>query len=306
MASFSRQFTSSPVLTMSPQPSHQSPFGMAGFSLQNAASPRPFGATPFTSSMGPQQRSTTPISRKRSRDEASINLEPDAPPPPPSDPEAGWVYGPGMTLIKPDQGYTPDAGTQSGTWVEEKHASDEAARRRREEDQRPIIRSHKSQRLDRGTGLANSAVPSPLNNVTTGISTNTSAVESKLPVVDNFTIHLGIGWKRISEDSPIQAAARGWARFIENHYPVTNVHVRLESKALQSYLVECTQGFFLFSENLRQGRLVSNHIVGALQNLQSNPPTFNGVDTLYAVEPQKPAAATQPSAPVLDAEMVMD
>lgn len=129
---------------------------------------------------------------------------------------------------------------------------------------------------------------------------------NKLPVIDNFAIQLGIGWKRISEEEHIQAAARGWARFIENHYPLSNAHVRLESHALQSYLVESNEGFFLFAENLRQGRLVSSTIVGAMQNLQSNPPTFDGSETLYPMElPRMVESMPHQSASVMDAEMTM-
>lgn len=233
-----------------------------------------------------------------------MNLEPEAPPPPPSNPEEGWVYGPGMTLIKPEPGYAADAGTQSGTWVEQKKDTEEESRRKQEEARRPIIRSHKSQRVDRSSSRSPlSFGPRKVPLTSSSVPVDTS---NKVPTIDNFAIQLGIGWKRISEEQHIQAAARGWARFIENHYPITNAHVRLESQALQSYLVESNEGFFLFAENLRQGRLVSNNIVGALQNLQSNPPAFEGTDTFYATEPPKMMENTShQGAPVMDAEMTM-
>ncbi|KAK0390020.1 hypothetical protein NLU13_3593 [Sarocladium strictum] len=298
------QWSSSPVLTMSPQPSHQSPFGVVGFPHQQSASQTPFGTASTPSSFTAPQQSAPTMSRKRSRDEASANLEPDAPSPRPRNPEEGWVYGPGMTLIKPNQGYAPDAGTQSGTWVEEKRESEEATRRKLEEARRPIIRSHKSQRIDRSCSrspLSFGPRKVPLTSDSVPIDTS-----NKLPAIDNFAIHLGIGWKRISEEQHLQAAARGWARFIENHYPITNVHVRLESHALQSYLVESNEGFFLFAENLRQGRLVSHNIVGAMQNLQSNPPTFDGAETLYPQElPKMMESMSHQSAPAMDAEMTM-
>lgn len=234
-----------------------------------------------------------------------MNLEPDAPPPPPpSNPEEGWVYGPGMTLIKPDERYTADAGTQSGTWVEERRESDAVAKRRQEEARRPIIRSHKSQRIDRSSSRSPlSFGPRKVPLTSDSVPVDTS---NKLPEIDTFAIQLGIGWKRISEEEHLQAAARGWARFIENHYPITNANVRLESQAMQSYLVESSQGFFLFADNLRQGRLVSTHIVGAMQNLQSNPPSFEGAETLYANEPPKMMEdGPHNAAPAIDAEMTM-
>jgi hypothetical protein len=298
------QWSNSPVLTMSPQPSHQSPFGVAGFPQQQPAPTASFGASTAPNAFAASQQSAPTMSRKRSRDEASINLEPDAPPPPPSNPEEGWVYGPGMTLIKPEQRYAADAGTQSGTWVEEKRENDEVTRRKLEEARRPIIRSHKSQRVDRSSSRSPlSFGPRKVPLTSTSVPIDTS---NKLPEIDTFAIQLGIGWKRISEEEHIQAAARGWARFIENHYPITNANVRLESHAMQSYLVESNEGFFLFAENLRHGRLVSSNIVGAMQNLQSNPPAFEGAETLYPVEsPKMMENASHQSAAAMDAEMTM-
>jgi hypothetical protein len=108
------------------------------------------------------------------------------------------------------------------------------------------------------------------------------------PTVDDFTIYLGIGWSRISADEHIQAAARGWAKFIENHYPVHDPEIRLQSKGLASYLVEAREGWFLFSEDLRQGRLISSSFARAFENLKNVPPKFDGHEIL--------SAATQASA----------
>jgi hypothetical protein len=115
------------------------------------------------------------------------------------------------------------------------------------------------------------------------------------PVVDAFTLHLGIGWRRINDDEDIQAAARGWARYIENHYPISNAKIRLQSRALESYLVESSEGFFLFSEDLRQGRLVSQHPERAIQNLKTSPPTFDGSEIMEATETPKSTATANPA-----------
>jgi hypothetical protein len=123
------------------------------------------------------------------------------------------------------------------------------------------------------------------------------------PVVDDFTLHLGIGWSRISDDGHIQAAARGWARYIENHYPVTNVKILLESRGLQSYLVEATEGYFLFAENLRQGRLVSTTPEGTLNNLKISPPMFDGPTTMDASESAKPLDSTAATTTSTDMDM---
>ena len=134
------------------------------------------------------------------------------------------------------------------------------------QEDRPVLRSHKSQRLDQAA-IAQSYLAK-----TGGIADGVPDI----PVVDDFTLHLGIGWRRISQDVDIQAAARGWARYIENHYPLSAVTIRLESKGLQSYLVEAAEGYFLFAENLRHGRLVGHDVGTAIANLQTSPPSFAG------------------------------
>lgn len=251
-----------------------------------------------------------PRGRKRSRDEAAINLDPPEKAPPAVEPvqeDDEWEYGPGMILIKKNSGYTHDASSQSGTWVDEKAAKEEQRRteelllaQQREAQERPSLRSHKSSRLDVTANLpaqdiqANRASPGrEMSDASTLVSPPTPDASAQ-PVVDDFTLHLGIGWNRISSDEHIQAAARGWARYIEDHFPVTNAQIKLESKGLESYLVEAEEGFFLFGENLRQGRLVSRDPQRVLENLRTSPPTFDGPNTMEATESPKPVE-TEPT-----------
>ncbi|KAI2468429.1 hypothetical protein F4781DRAFT_269830 [Annulohypoxylon bovei var. microspora] len=320
MGSFER--TSSPVLTMSPSAAHQGAFGMSPFSHQPSPFSRSMGFGVHSSwSQSPINRSST-AGRKRSRDEAGVNLDVEEAKletiEPVKEPEDEWVYGPGMVLIKSPSSYVADAGSQSGTWVEEKVASNET--RKNEEARainqqgRPSLRSNKSQRLD----LNSIAIPkgeqqinrsSPVRDVDPTVSASgLSADASTQPIIDNFTLHLGIGWSRISTDEHIQAAARGWAKYIENHFPVTNVQIQLESKGLQSYLVEAAEGFFLFAENLRQGQLVSKNLNQAFANLKTSPPTFEGPEVMSAAESPRPVGAPSPQASAvtpLDIEMDM-
>ncbi|KAG8670039.1 hypothetical protein FPOAC2_09381 [Fusarium poae] len=267
MSYFSSQYSSSPVLTMSPQHAHQS-MGMASFGHHP---PSRFAPMPNQFAVAQPLRPAA-AGRKRSRDEASDNLEPDIKSLPVEEPEEEWIYGPGMTLIKKSTGYVMDASSQSGTWVEEKKAAEEAAIK----EARSLIRNPKLQRVS----------PTLSSEPATSTSSLQADVKSAAegPVVDNFTLHLGIGWRRISEQDHIQQAARGWARYIENHFPVSNARILLESNGLQSYLVEANEGFFLFAENLRQGQLVSQTAEGALQNLQCSPPIFDGMEVLSAAE----------------------
>ncbi|CRK39681.1 hypothetical protein BN1723_004597 [Verticillium longisporum] len=158
--------------------------------------------------------------RKRSRDEAAPNLTEEAPEPA-QEAEAGWEYGEGMVLIKPVQGYVADASSQSGTWVEEQKARDQAAAATVVASQRPEIRSNKSQRMDHPATSSPGTVPAvngsgvvamdkASGRQTDHAAPATSATDNAShPVVDDFTLHLGIGWRKIRQDEHIQAAARG-------------------------------------------------------------------------------------------------
>jgi len=293
MPSFDRVYASSPVLAMQPQAVHQGPLAKS-FS-QHAAS---FSHTAASWAQQIIRNSSIAAGRKRSRDEAAVNLDPPEKvvEKPVQEAEDEWVYGPGMTLIKKSTSYVADASSQSGTWVEEKAAREDARKadaallvQQQLSQQRPSLRSHKSQRLEvrADEQLSSSRRSSPSRG---GISNPMTASSDSIgqPIVDDFTLHLGIGWSRISDS--IMQAARGWARYIENHYPVTNAKILLESRGLQSYLVECTEGYFLFAENLRQGRLVSTTADRALENLKTSPPIFDGPETMQACEAPKPMA----------------
>lgn len=304
--SFHRTYASSPVLAMQPQGVHQMTFGNPF---------HPYHSSPFGNhsvSLPPQLVRTSSVAgRKRSRDEAAVNL--DSPEkivePPSKESEEEWVYGPGMTLIKKTSGYVADASSQSGTWVEDKKAKEDAVKaeaallaQQQMSQERPSLRSHKSQRLEMPSLHANdrtsSRRSSPSREATDPLSASSDSVSQ--PLVDDFTLKLGVGWSQVSNDEHIQAAARGWARFIENHYPVTNAKIRLESRGLQSYLVESNEGFFLFDENLRHGRLVGKTAERTLSNLQTSPPVFDGLETLSAADMSRPAESPAASAVEMD------
>jgi hypothetical protein len=310
MPSFDRIYASSPVLSMRAQAAHQIPAGKPFSQYQPLSFNQP------ASWRAQLARTCSAAGRKRSRDEAAVNLDPPEKlieSPVAEESEDEWVYGPGMTLIKKSTGYVAEASSQSGTWVEEQAAKveahkTEAALLAQEQlaQSRPSLRSHKSQRLDMTTPTNNDErVPSRRSSPTReAINPMTASSDSLAqPIVDDFTFHLGIGWSRISDDGHIQAAARGWARYIENHYPVTNVKILLESRGLQSYLVEATEGYFLFAENLRQGRLVSTTPEGALNNLKISPPVFDGVNTMNASESPKALGSIAPASSV-DIDMI--
>jgi hypothetical protein len=318
-AFFGRSFSASePVLTISPQPAHQPSLGSAPYECDLVN----FSQSNLPNSWSqPAVQTGTGAGRKRSRDEAAVNLNDDAPLPAPIEPikesEEDWVYGEGMVLIKPGAGYVADATSQSGTWVEEQVVQEETRRAeaakalQQQQNERPILRSFKSQRLEQSSAASpgqDTASPCPgstASSAMTAIPTLSSDAVTQ-PVVDDFTLHLGIGWRRISDDEHIQAAARGWARYIENHYAISAASIRLESKGLQSYLVEAAEGYYLFAENLKQGRLVSRTVERALANLKNSPPVFDGHETMEAAETPKPLDSVLDATPSAEVDVEMD
>ena len=237
--------------------------------------------------------------RKRSRDEAAPNLEADFAlenetplNPAQFENEDEWVYGEGMTLIKPGgSNYIIAASSQTGTWADQKAEEDAIkAAASVPSPERPTLRSAKSQRLDL-TSTPSIAEEGEGNSTGNGVVATPGAGSPgkghQEPTVDDFTRHLGIGWSLISADPDIQAAARGWARYIDNHYPVTDAKIRLQSRGLASYLVEADEGYFLFGEDLKQGRLVSASLEKTWENLRGPVPVFDGEGVMEAGETPK-------------------
>ncbi|TVY47734.1 hypothetical protein LOCC1_G002385 [Lachnellula occidentalis] len=299
MRYFDQSFSSSsPILVQPPQLPPQPSFKMNP-NRQTFTSPfekgnNHQGSSPSWSDL-PASAPPSAAGRKRSRDEAAPNLGDDdlldpAPQSKPQENEAEWEYGEGMVLIKPNVGYVMEADSQTGTWAEEKL---EEKPKPALSPERPILRASKSQRL-------NSTVPSFAEEVLQNGELVASSPERckglTEPTIDDFTRHLGIGWSLISANEHIQAAARGWTKYIENHYPVTNAKIRLQSKGLASYLVEANEGYFLFGEDLKQGRLV-------WENLRGPQPIFDGEVTMDAGETPKANGGLHPMTTIDETHM---
>ncbi|KFY22036.1 hypothetical protein V493_06897 [Pseudogymnoascus sp. VKM F-4281 (FW-2241)] len=236
----------------------------------------------------PQQRA----GRKRSRDEAGINLEDNDlfRQAVSASLELGQSAGNGQgtTLFGPN-GSLVDSGS------EKRSCADDAAAYSLPVPlpltaPMPILRSHKSQRMDLGN-VSSKAEEGNGWTDNTPSSSPTRQSPKRGPTVDDYTMHLGIGWSRISNDVDMQAAARGWAKYIENHFHIGNPKILLQSNGLASYLVEATEGWFLFGEDLAQGRLVATSLDRTFENLRTSPPVFDGGEVLVPVaEPAKASA----------------
>ena len=137
-----------------------------------------------------------------------------------------------------------------------------------------LRRRRKFQRRNMSSGYDAKGICSKiLNSPVSGVSE---------PTVDHFTHLLGVGWARISDDKDVQAAARGWSRYIENHYPLSMVRIVLRSKGLEANLAETGNGYFLFKDDLSEGQLVGSDWETCLANLQRRPIAFQGSETLKA------------------------
>lgn len=282
--------------------------------------PDPHSHTPNNFSQWTPSSSRTPVctapSRKRPRDESTLaehdsfhdgSYFPATHTPPPTIPKHEPIYGEGMTLLNPTTGLAVSAESQTGTWFEEATAATNLAHTLHppppssststtatepEPRTRPILKpalsSRKSQRLD-------TTAPGPdditLATLASHHSTGRSPPKTTRldPAVDDSTHLLGIGWTRLRADDPaadadVQAAARGWAKYINNHYPgVADAQILLQSKGLSAYLVAASGGFWLFREDLSEGRLVGGCWETCLASLRGGMAGLEGGEVVRAV-----------------------
>ncbi len=244
---------------------------------------------------------TTPIStnpsRKRTRDDAAFEAEadgsyfPSVRTPPAPIPEEEPIYGEGMALLNPRTGVSVSAESQTGTWYEE--TADQKALEEEvvaEANSRPSMMptSRKAVRLSQHSVR----LPIDFASISAPASPPKTAAGDR-PEIDEATLALGIGWTKMSsEDEGIQAAARGWAKYLENHYArhIHGAQILLKSSGLNAYLVGCQEGFYLFSEDLLEGKLVGRTWETCLLNLKSNPMAFEGEEILRAERTPGPEA----------------
>ncbi|KAF2871416.1 hypothetical protein BDV95DRAFT_40291 [Massariosphaeria phaeospora] len=183
----------------------------------------------------------------------------------PAKPKPEPIYGPGMTLIYPDEpGFSIAAESQTGTWCEEKNEKEDKA-----EPVRPIAVSRKSQRVD---SASNITIPS-LNDMPTQKTEN--IIDENGNTIDTLITSLGVGWKNVMTNPSLRDAARAYSRVIENHFDLSDALVMLEKEALGAYLVRAkqhgVQGFWLFSDSFQWCQLVGWSLQRTIQNVTAGP-----------------------------------
>lgn len=231
------------------------------------------------------------------------------------------IMGPGMTLIYPGEpGFAIAAESQTGTWAETKHEVEEANKPK----ERQIAGSRKSQRtagVDRASGSPPAAVKPVVPSSTTTMGMDQSSLAYKattMPVDDaghtiqDLTMALGIGWKEIVFNPEKKDGARGWAKFISRHYPLSCPQVLHESEAHDAFLVHARdvadekEKFFLFSQDLRTCRLVSTSLAGVVRNLTQHPIVYES-DMVHARDTSAPPTGSPLAMPASnDTEMSID
>ena len=148
----------------------------------------------------------------------------------PVKPRGEPVYGPGMTLIYPDEpGFSIAAESQTGTWCEEKNEKEEKSA------VRPIAISRKSQRMDSATSIT---VPS-LNDM--DAQRAAGIIDEHGNTIEKLISSLGVGWKNVMTNPVLRDAARAYSRVIENHFDLSDALVMLEKESLSAYLVRAKQ-----------------------------------------------------------------
>ncbi|KAF2458799.1 hypothetical protein BDY21DRAFT_283635 [Lineolata rhizophorae] len=265
-------YASAPTLVL-PPPSSTNLFG-DGPNSSHSLNPPPTNFRPRfprPPSINYLATSANLAGRKRSRDEVAAEHEdlddgsrvaPVEPPKPRPEP----IMGPGMTLIYPDEpGFSIAADSQTGTWAEEKkQAEDEAATTAA--SSRPMAVSRKSARRP---------APADLESVspTAALCSSSTPRSPEDGIIDRLTLVLGVGWKRVYGNDAVADAARGWARYIENHYPLAKPTIMLHSERLQAYLVhafdpiDSCEGFWLFQDELKFGQAVGESLDAVVANL---------------------------------------
>jgi hypothetical protein len=247
-------FASSPVLVLPPQQQHNyfdhNPHNHMVDAPSFSTTPNPqFVRRSSPPKFPPRPPSLNYLSksqdgiagRKRSRadihdDDETAAAGPVQPPKPKTEP----VFGPGMTLIYPDEpalNIAPES--QSGTWMEEKADTAEVE----PPVERPVLTARKSQRR-----ISNSENSNDTNNA-----------------LDPIVLRLGIGWKRVPETQA--AAVAGQETYIKNQYPyVQQPKIVLQHEGLGIFVTRSVpidlrglvHQWWLFTEDLNSCRLLCN------------------------------------------------
>lgn len=280
MSSF---YTSSPTVVLPPQPT---PY-FAQSQLQQSPTTM---ANAFFNHSTPSPKSLPSVAgRKRSRndeDDQEVTLAAPVTTPPANRGEP--IYGPGMTLIYPNDPrghYNMDPTSQSGTWVENTWVENKPTTTTTTQASRPDMPSRKSQRL------APSA-PGPDDIALMAESSTHRRTASTEPLIDEVTRLLGISWMRMDASEALQISAKAYTKWVRRHYPgLADVELWFENSSIPGYLGVATNKasgekvFLLWSNDLKQAVLVTKDASELIAKLMS-PQTIisSATESMFACD----------------------
>lgn len=228
----------------------QSPTGLINGSFNQSSASNSLPPTPSADAIAGRKRSRGDIYSPEDDQEGNATAPVGPTPVNRDDP----VYGPGKTLIYPNDPSGHYNQGQSGTWLEQRA---EEAVNAAEGVKRPIMPSRKSQRMG----------PTAATWDENGPSIQTDSVKRANPAepfVDEVTRLLGISWMRMDGSEGLQIAQKAYTRWIERHYPgLTNIELWFENTSVQAYLgtalnkATSAKEFLLWSNDLKQAVLVT-------------------------------------------------
>ncbi|KAL9602685.1 MAG: hypothetical protein Q9219_001675 [cf. Caloplaca sp. 3 TL-2023] len=83
-------------------------------------------------------------------------------------------------------------------------------------------------------------------------------------------LNLGLGWKSIGHDPDRQAAARGWAKYIERRFPIHSVTV-LARHPNDNILVKAADGIYIFDEAISVAIFIARSLPEYMAQHRENP-----------------------------------
>ena len=229
-------------------------------------------------------------SKKRSRDSDDVDGDffqaPRVPTPRPEP-----IYGEGMTLIDPISGRPVGCDGQTGTWYEEQLEADrKAAEAAVQEEATFQARLPKAKRLNSQPALHD--LPISHNQQSPFAQQQSSCpYADAASAADPLAALYKAEWLCNSNSDETRMASRGWAKYIEKQYPLlSNPEVLMtycESQTFGApdikYIVARTnQGFWRFSEDLRQAQKVALKWESCLLKLKECSNSFVGEQVLLA------------------------
>ena len=197
------------------------------------------------------------------------------------------INGPSMTYNFPSQPGPSNgsANTQTNSFWAQQQQQQQQQQALQESSSfsgQPRVASRKSQRMSRASNQLDQPSLGNCNNdnnIVDGVNhSRNSSINSidngNLPTIDAASHAIGISWTQLTGDPALEAAARGWARYIANNFTLADVQILLHSKSDRNggYLVRALMDgelrYCRFSEDLDWFQIVA---VGHGDNMMMVP-----------------------------------